>query len=241
MKLTSRVPRYIAWPMRLVAYAVFLSIILALIAFIENLRTNEFASRCLEKLPKDEGEIIDPLPRAREFANCVRGKSNFFDNFWFSKTYQVLDSLPMTPANYVGVWQIEDQDCEMRLELHASGFFSSEIVRCPAPYGMELTGRWGAAHGRLALLPLHYIRWPIDINRFWFQSNDTFHMFTLEHRFSKFTRLPDLLDQCHSACRDYETANWLCPAECLGNDESELPAGALLRDAAWNSNPGDSR
>lgn len=184
MNLNADLPKWVAWPLRLLLYAFVMFILFNIAAALVAGRVANNTAECNAVVSGNGGA----LSHAKAMVSCLRSRNGIFENLLMRSLYNVIDGLPNAPVEFVGVWDATQPRCHYRHTLKANGEFISE------PKGCSLSadtyhGVWGVYEDKMIWLPEEGLLWPPDINDMDVVDKDFFLLVEQDGTRTKFSRV----------------------------------------------------
>lgn len=130
------------------------------------------------------------LQKTKAVAACVSNAATLPEKIMFSDTAAMLNAMPNSPCQYVGVWTSTRPGSVYRITLGDQGNFKTEIVSGEAPYGQASSkGSWGVWKGRMAWFYPDINVFPPDNNPIVDEEADRFTLIEQNGIRTQFTRL----------------------------------------------------
>ncbi|AXQ28423.1 hypothetical protein D0B54_06880 [Solimonas sp. K1W22B-7] len=171
--------------MRELRWALLILLFLALLSPFMRNSTGDHAYACL----KSEEFTQAGIDEARQFAACIRARSNTLVALFPNRDLALLRKMPSPTCRYVGTW-LSSRGGGYRITLTEDSRFVAEPDR-PRWGAESYRGTWGEHGGRMIWLYQDRLTWPPDINRVVDAKDDSFTLTEVDGSSTLFTRLEE--------------------------------------------------
>lgn len=186
MKITDDLPRWFAWPLRLVLYVFVMFILYNVALGIVRGRLINNTAECSSVVSTKEGG----LKFAKGMVTCLRQKNGFLESLLMRPVSRAIDAMPNTPGEFVGTWDASQPRCSYRHKLGENGEFTSEPRGCSLSSDV-FRGTWGVYNHQMIWLSDGGRVWPPDINPIDVVDKDFFLLVEQDGTRTRFTRVAD--------------------------------------------------
>lgn len=183
MKLTDDLPKWIAWPLRLVLYAFVMYILFNIVLGVIKGRVINNTEECSGVVHSGS----DGLEYAKGMVVCLKKKNGYLENLLLSSVFRAIETLPNAPKEYVGIWRASQPRCNYQHKLEADGRFTSEPLGCSLG-SATYHGTWGVYDNQMIWLADEDGLWPPDINPIDRVDNDFFLLVEMDGTRTRFVR-----------------------------------------------------
>jgi len=190
MKLNADLPKWIAYPLRLILYSFVMFVLFNIAVAVVSYRVANNTIACSGQASANYGGA---LSQAKAMVSCMRNKNGIFEDLLMRSTYSAIDAMPITPKQFVGVWDASQPQCNYRHTLKENGEFISEPMECNFS-STSYRGAWGVHDGKMIWLPDEGEVWPPDINQIDSVDSDFFLLAEKDGSRTKFSRVNEVAE-----------------------------------------------
>ncbi|MDR2260761.1 MAG: hypothetical protein LBE06_07510 [Azoarcus sp.] len=155
-----------------------------MLAGLSSVNAGKNTLNCVAEVSKNTGA----LEHAKEMAACIRQKNGFLENWRMRSTFQVIDTMPNAPKEFVGTWRSGQSNCIYRHELGEDGGFVSTPMKCNMS-NSHYRGKWGVHKDKMIWLANEVKIWPPDINTVRWIDKDSFTLTEFNGTVTEFSRV----------------------------------------------------
>jgi hypothetical protein len=165
MKLTDKLPRPLAWFVRILFWGLSLLVIWSIFNVYANMKLVNLVGDCMENLPRTQGKVPQTsLEASKDMVACMDQRGGFPEKLKYSAAKKTVQMLPSIPCRYVGVWTATRSSTVYQVTLRDDSQFTAAPIKDTTPGAQTVSGSWGARDGKMVWLYDTGRFWPPDVN-----------------------------------------------------------------------------